>query len=268
MKRSIASAWLVVAGLLVGFAAITPAMADCGTCHVNEKPKADKDCPINDGQMSPEEWKAKCAAMKKKKQDCAECETKQKGEKCPKCEAKKKFHAHKHMWRAVNEAVCVLQPTSGNSAKGIVRFIKNDDRTIKVVADIEGLSPNGTHAIHIHQFGDCTSPDGKSAGGHYNPKGHPHALPDTDQRHAGDLGNLVADANGNAHYEIVVDNICIVGHRSPILGRGIIVHAKADDGGQPTGNAGPRIAYGVIGIANSPANKKAPTTAPATRPSR
>jgi len=246
MKRSVALALLVGVGLFLGSVAIHPAMA------VDDAPEqAPAKCPMcgkKGSQMSPEQWNAKCAAMKKK------------------------FYAqHKNMWRAIREAVCVLQPTAGNSAKGIVRFIKNDDRTITVVADLEGLSPNSTHAIHIHQYGDCSLPNGKSAGGHYNPQGHPHALPDTDQRHAGDLGNLVADAQGNAHYEIVVSNICIVGHWNPILGRGVIVHAKADDGGQPTGNAGSRIACGVIGIANSPANKvpaTAPTTAPATQPSQ
>lgn len=271
MKRSVTLSLLVCVGIFVGMAAISPAMAHCGKCGVSDAPKkADRKCPLCDktGAEMSAECAAKCAAaMKKKDQACPTCPINA-GQMNPqqwkaKCAAmKKKFHAHMHMWRAIREAVCVLHATAGNSAKGVVRFIKNDDRTVTVIADIEGLSPNGTHAIHIHQFGDCSSPDGKSAGGHYNPQGHSHALPDTDQRHAGDLGNLVADADGKAHYEIVVSNICIVGHRNPILGRGVIVHAKADDGGQPTGNAGSRIACGVIGIANSPANKKAPTTQP------
>ncbi|MCP5412982.1 MAG: superoxide dismutase family protein, partial [Alphaproteobacteria bacterium] len=68
-------------------------------------------------------------------------------------------------------------------------------------------------------------------------------------RHAGDLGNLTADATGKATYEIVVDNISIAGPHNPILGRGVIIHAKPDDGGQPVGNAGGRIACGVIGVA-------------------
>ena len=95
-----------------------------------------------------------------------------------------------------------------------------------------------------------------SAGGHYNPEKHPHALPDTtEKRHAGDLGNLQADSNGKVHHEITVKNVTIAGTKNPIIGRGVIVHAKVDDGGQPVGNAGPRIACGVIGVAN-PADKK------------
>ena len=94
-----------------------------------------------------------------------------------------------------------------------------------------------------------------SAGGHYNPEKHEHGLPDKAQRHAGDLGNLEADASGKAHLELTVNNITISGNKNPILGRGVIVHAKFDYGGQPVGNAGGRIACGVIGVANT-AEKK------------
>ena len=121
---------------------------------------------------------------------------------------------------------------------------------MKVVADLEGLNANQKHAFHIHQYGDCSAPDATSAGGHYNPEGHQHGLPDAQNRHAGDLGNVQADADGKAHYEITVSNVSIMGHMNPILGRGVIVHAKVDDGGQPVGNAGARIACGVIGVAN------------------
>jgi Cu-Zn family superoxide dismutase len=122
---------------------------------------------------------------------------------------------------------------------------------VKVVAHVEGLSPGQKHAIHVHQFGDCSAPDAMSAGGHYNPEGHQHGLPETEKRHAGDLGNLAADSEGKAHYEITVDNISIAGVKNPVIGRAVIVHAKTDDGGQPVGNAGARIACGVIGIANT-----------------
>ncbi len=174
---------------------------------------------------------------------------------------KNRKQGHRHAWHKIQEAVCVVHPTQGNTAKGVVRFAR-EGRAVKVVADIEGLTPNAQHAIHIHRYGDCTAPDGKSAGGHYNPKGVGHALPDHNPRHAGDLGNLQADAQGKAHYELTVDNIMIVGPHHPILGRAVIVHAKPDDGGQPTGNAGARIGCGVIGIANAPANQPAPTTQP------
>jgi Cu-Zn family superoxide dismutase len=158
--------------------------------------------------------------------------------------------AHTEAWTSVKQAVAVLHPTAGNQAKGTVRFTQSGD-DVKVVADVEGLMPGQKHAIHIHQFGDCSSADGMSAGGHYNPEGHSHGLPDVEMRHAGDLGNLQADAQGKAHHELTVKNISIAGMKNPIIGRGVIVHAKVDDGGQPVGNAGARIACGVIGVANS-----------------
>lgn len=149
----------------------------------------------------------------------------------------------------IKQAIAVLHPTAGQHCHGIVRFTQEGD-SVKVVADLEGLNPGQKHAFHIHQYGDCSSPDGMSAGGHYNPEGHQHGLPDAQNRHAGDLGNVQADNDGKAHYEITVDNVSIMGHMNPILGRGVIVHAKVDDGGQPVGNAGARIACGVIGVAN------------------
>ncbi|HWV99949.1 MAG TPA: superoxide dismutase family protein [Candidatus Acidoferrum sp.] len=148
----------------------------------------------------------------------------------------------------VINAVAVLHSTAGQQCRGIVRFTQEGD-SVKVVADIEGLTPGQKHAFHIHQYGDCSASDGMSAGGHYNPEGHQHGLPDSDNRHAGDLGNVQADDQGKAHYEITVSNISIMGSRNPIIGRGVIVHAKVDDGGQPVGNAGGRIACGVIGVA-------------------
>jgi len=146
-------------------------------------------------------------------------------------------------------AVAVLHPTAGQKCHGLVRFTQEGD-SVKVVADIEGLIPGQKHAFHIHQYGDCSAPDGMSAGGHYNPEAHQHGLPESENRHAGDLGNVQADDQGKAHYEITVSNVSIIGAKNPIIGRGVIVHAKVDDGGQPVGNAGARIACGVIGVAN------------------
>jgi len=154
----------------------------------------------------------------------------------------------------IKQAVVVLHPTQGNKAEGTVRFTQ-DGNSVKVVAHVEGLTAGQKHAIHIHEFGDCSAPDGASAGSHYNPDKHEHGLPGKDQRHAGDLGNLQADASGKAHLELTVHNITIAGNKNPILGRAVIVHAKPDDGGQPVGNAGGRIACGVIGTANT-AEKK------------
>lgn len=150
-------------------------------------------------------------------------------------------------WAGIHDAVAVLHPTAGNRVSGVVRFSEAGGR-VTVIADVHGFAPGTEHGFHIHQFGDMTAADGTSAGGHYNPEGHPHALPPATPRHAGDLGNLVADAQGNAHLEITVDDLTIAGAKNPILGRGVIVHAQPDDGGQPTGNAGARVAGGVIGV--------------------
>jgi superoxide dismutase, Cu-Zn family len=158
--------------------------------------------------------------------------------------------AHAKQMASINDAVAVMVPTEGSTAHGTVRFQQADD-AVTITADIAGLEPGSTHAIHVHQFGDITGTNGKSAGGHYNPMGHDHGLPEQDSRHAGDLGNLTADDAGNAHLVITVKNLSVAGRHNPVIGRGVIVHAMTDDGGQPTGNAGARLAMGVIGIAKS-----------------
>ncbi len=146
-----------------------------------------------------------------------------------------------------NKAICVLHPTEGNTAKGTVTFTKTDGG-IKVVADLEGLS-EGKHGFHIHEYGDCSNLDGTSAGGHFNPEGTDHGAPSDDVRHVGDLGNVEAGADGRAHLELTDTEISFSGSHS-IIGRGIIVHAGTDDlVSQPTGDAGARVACGVIGIA-------------------
>ena len=155
---------------------------------------------------------------------------------------------HAAAFHGLSHAIAILQPTAGNTAHGVVHFMRMGDG-VHVTAHVSGLEPNSTHGFHVHEFGDCSADTGKSAGGHYNPAGVAHALPGTTDRHAGDLGNLTADANGEAKYERRLMNVSIAGRKTPIIGRGVIVHAKPDDGGQPTGNAGARLACGTIGIA-------------------
>jgi Cu-Zn family superoxide dismutase len=147
----------------------------------------------------------------------------------------------------VNKAVCILYPTEGHNVSGKVSFTKTNGGII-VVADIYGLS-EGKHGFHIHEFGDCSSPDGKSAGGHFNPEGKAHGSPGDSIRHVGDLGNVTADSTGTAHLELTDTMLAFTGSHS-IIGRAVIVHEGEDDlKSQPTGNAGARVAYGVIGIA-------------------
>lgn len=153
-----------------------------------------------------------------------------------------------------NEAIAVVVPTQGSQVHGVVRFIANGD-AVKVVADIEGLPPSSSHGFHIHEFGDASAVDGMSAGSHYNPDKHQHGGPESAEHHAGDLGNLVADATGKAHYEYTSHDISLVGAHHPILGRSVIIHTSADDL-SPKPNVGARIAIGVIGLASPPAPAK------------
>jgi len=149
--------------------------------------------------------------------------------------------------KTISEAVAVLQPVEGSGVHGIVTFTKVDGG-IKIIADVEGLTP-GKHGFHIHEYGDCRALDALSAGGHFNPDHMPHGAPTDRERHAGDLRNLVADAEGKAHYEATDKLVSFSGTHS-IIGLAVIVHAGEDDFvTQPTGNAGARVACGVIGIA-------------------
>jgi Cu-Zn family superoxide dismutase len=142
-------------------------------------------------------------------------------------------------------ATATLAPTKGNQAAGMVSFVQRGS-TVYVDARITGLSP-GPHGFHVHEKGDCRAPDGSSAGGHFNPASTPHAGPDSAQRHAGDLGNLVADANGIAVYRVQVSGISLGTAADSIIGRAVIVHAAADDlRTQPSGNSGARVACGLI----------------------
>jgi Cu-Zn family superoxide dismutase len=145
------------------------------------------------------------------------------------------------------KAVAVLIPTkSGNGIAGTIIFTKIDGGT-RVQAEVTGLTP-GKHGFHVHEFGDASSPDGLSAGGHFNPKKMVHGDPSkTAPRHLGDLGNLEADKSGKAVYDLVDPDLPLSGAMA-IIGRGVVIHEKPDDFGQPTGNAGSRLAVGANGI--------------------
>ena len=152
--------------------------------------------------------------------------------------------------KGLTKAICVLKSTEGNKVSGIITFTQTK-KGVLVEAEVHGLKPNSKHGFHIHQYGDISSPDGKSTGGHFNPGGHDHASPTSKKRHVGDLGNLEADEKGVAKYKRMDKMIQIHGEHT-ILSRGITVHAGTDDlKTQPTGGAGARIAVGVIGLAKT-----------------
>ncbi|MGN2390130.1 superoxide dismutase family protein [Pelomicrobium sp. G1] len=142
-------------------------------------------------------------------------------------------------------AVAELKPLKGSGVTGTVNFTQKGDKVL-VVAEVKGLKP-GPHGFHVHEKGDCSAPDGMSAGGHFNPHGKKHSGPNDPDRHAGDLGNIVADASGNARLTLETDALSIGSGPGNILGRSVIVHADPDDfKTQPHGNAGARIACGLI----------------------
>ncbi|MGD8427170.1 MAG: superoxide dismutase family protein [Balneolaceae bacterium] len=147
------------------------------------------------------------------------------------------------------KAVAVVHPTEGNTAMGTVTFEKVDDG-IQVHAEFKGLS-EGMHGFHIHLYGDCTASDGTSAGTHFNFEGSSLNPPADIDRITGNLGNLNANADGEAIADTLIANAVLNGAKS-IIGRAVIVHEKANDPSQPPiGAAGSRLGCGVIGIANT-----------------
>jgi len=143
-------------------------------------------------------------------------------------------------------ATAQLKPTKGSKAFGEATFEQVGDK-VHVVVFVQGLKPGQEHGLHIHEVGDCSSGDGMSTKGHFNPYGKPHGQPATTERHAGDLPALKANKAGRANVQVDLDIITVAPGQASIVGRGLIVHAAPDDySTQPTGNAGARIACGVI----------------------
>jgi Cu-Zn family superoxide dismutase len=144
------------------------------------------------------------------------------------------------------KAVAKLASTKSNTASGTVTFEQKGDK-VRVAGTITGLKPNGEHGFHVHEKGDCSSGDGMSAGGHFNPLGKGHGHMSGVGAHAGDLPNLRADAYGVATFSVETDGITVGSGATGIVGKGLIVHRDPDDyKSQPVGNAGPRLACAVI----------------------
>jgi Cu-Zn family superoxide dismutase len=150
---------------------------------------------------------------------------------------------------STKNAVAVIHGFGESHVKGIVQFMTTDDGVV-INGRISGLRP-GKHGFHIHEFGDCSSADPKCHGGHFNPDKKKHGGPDSDERHVGDLGNITANGSGIATINMTDKQISLSGPHS-IIGRAVIIHGDADDlKSDPAGNAGPRIAGGVVGIASA-----------------
>lgn len=144
-------------------------------------------------------------------------------------------------------ASAMLTPISGSTATGTVHFQELSDGSVDVTADLTRV-PAGVHGFHVHDKGDC-SDNGNAAGGHFNPMNMPHAAPDAQSHHAGDFGNVTADANGEIHTKFNTRSITVHSGMTSVVGHAVILHANPDDlTTQPSGNAGPRIACGVAAL--------------------
>jgi len=142
------------------------------------------------------------------------------------------------------EAVTELVPIGDSGARGEVRFVQQGD-IVKITGEVTGLQP-GKHGFHVHAKGDLSDKQtGKSAGGHFDPTSQPHGKPSDTQRHVGDLGNIEANADGVATIDMQDDVISLVGDNN-ITGRSLMIHANSDQFTQPTGDAGGRVAFGLI----------------------
>lgn len=140
-----------------------------------------------------------------------------------------------------------LNPTEGNEARGTITFSRAAGAVV-IDGELSGLTP-GLHGLHIHEKGDCSAPDGTSAGGHFAPDGDPHGSPDSPpaEHHVGDLGNIEATDEGFAVVNVVDAEMTLDDGPKSVLGRAMIVHSGEDDfETQPTGAAGSRVACGVI----------------------
>lgn len=155
----------------------------------------------------------------------------------------------KGMFTPAPTAAAALLPTKGSEVRGNVEFVQRDGEVL-VSGKVTGLTP-GQHGFHVHEKGDCSAPDGSSAGPHFDPAGtKAHGGPSGDLRHGGDLGNITADSGGVASFKVRVMGITLGSDPASVMGRALIVHAKPDDlATQPSGNSGPRLACGVIGRA-------------------
>jgi len=157
---------------------------------------------------------------------------------------------------AANAVANVKGTAPDSKIAGALKF-EDTPQGLHISGMIENLPP-GEKGFHIHEFGDISdTAKAMSTGGHYDPDGaHHHALVEAGQadatpHHAGDMGNLTANSAGKAHLEVVLKGASLMGPTAPLVGRAVIIHANADDGAQPVGNAGGRVGQGVIGIAQA-----------------
>lgn len=146
---------------------------------------------------------------------------------------------------APKRAQAELAPASKSKVKGTATFVETDGG-VEITINAEGLKP-GDHGWHVHAKGDCSAPDAASAGDHFNPDNRKHGAPDAEDHHAGDFGNLTAGKDGKASKTFTMKGVTLGEGASSLVDKALIVHDKKDDlKTQPSGNAGARVACGVI----------------------
>jgi Cu-Zn family superoxide dismutase len=148
----------------------------------------------------------------------------------------------------LRNAQAMLLPLGDSTVGGLIKFKEVKEGGVQIIGQVTGLKKSSNHGFHIHEFGDCTTVDGTSAGGHFKVGDSHHGAPNSLQKHVGDLGNIKSDVAGMSIINTADKGLSMSGANS-ILGRGVIIHAGEDDlKTDPAGNSGARIACGVIGL--------------------
>jgi Cu-Zn family superoxide dismutase len=142
-----------------------------------------------------------------------------------------------------------LASASGSLVSGKLTVMPMGDG-VHLRGEVGGLGANATHAIHIHEKGDCSAADASSAGAHFNPSGSPHGRVSSSAHHGGDMDNIVSNADGVATVDVHASGVTLGGDAAnDVAGKAVVVHAAPDDyTSQPAGNAGGRVACGVINV--------------------
>jgi Cu-Zn family superoxide dismutase len=151
------------------------------------------------------------------------------------------------------EAVAQVAPTQGNTVTGSLA-LSSSPQGVHITGAIQGLKPNAEFGFHVHEKGDCSAPDGSSAGGHFNPTQAQHGNPTGAAHHAGDMVNIRSNGEGVAQVDTTAAGTTLHGDpTTDVIGKAIVVHEGPDDyATQPSGNSGKRVACGVIAAPSSP----------------
>lgn len=142
-------------------------------------------------------------------------------------------------------ATATLAPRSDTGVTGDAIFVETPDG-VEATVSVAHAQP-GKHGLHLHEVGDCSHPEAKSAGDHFEPGHELHGAPHSDEHHAGDMGNLEVEADGTGTATVMLTDVTIRPSERSIIGKSLVVHAGEDDfATQPSGDSGTRIACGVV----------------------